>query len=1496
MAEKEPNEQPSADGKPKKRPRSLWRRLLRWFLGFIFFLVFLLVGLQVVFYYYSDQIIGSVLKSIVENQSDGLYYLEYDQIRLDIANKKLEFKELHLRIDSTRLQEKLAAGEIEKGVAEVYIPYFLLEDAGISRFYFTQKMRLKQVLIENPEIHIGTMPRPPDEKVDLLKLPGLYPIFSDYLDLVSVQSFAVTDGLISINSLIDSIKRPTLTFQQINAVTSNLVIDERHQGEDNFPFACDGWEVDMADNVFPLAGDSLNLQVGHVRILTADSLVEVKRTTLSSHSANSYGESFRIDIPEYTLKGVNFPNWYLNRVMDIRQLRVEGSDSYFSRNSRKDSAEISLQGWHDPIKRYLDTLIIREILSTANNLTLVRPDDPQGKKYEFKSFLLQANNFQLDSASQGERYSKVYADGWEIILDNYKTSLPDSLHWLETGPIRISTLSREFSVNDIWIYPDQQANPSARQSLFELRFPVILGSGINFWKAIYDGELVINDLVMGDPVFSLYRPARVGGPVSHTFHLKNLYPLISKFLESLTVDRLSLENGTFDLSRDKSLENGRLKLDHVEIELSNFRLDANSYADRSKLFYADHFSAMIAEASMLLTDSLHEVKVKNLHASSNRSYFKADRFSVSPVVAPEDYPSLNKPTDGNLLDMQLKKLRVNGLNFKKAYYNQEFMVKEIKGQDPSFKVYGTTSKKVRKKPVDPDAKLEVPFISDYFQSVMVEECNLDNGLAEAFRNYDDSIPALTVDDISICLQDLELDTGFLRNNQVVFDARDLELDAGNYALRMRDNIHVLKVKGLRTSYENDLISANLVHLEPENKYAHLGKANLYELKVPGVKMKGINLRQAYRDRVVEVDSIQFNQPYMNFLLSAQRLPEKRRLAIDFKDLYGVMLQGSFKSVAIEDVLAKDGSAVLIQYRDDRLGAISSKNFNVEAKGFYIDQSAQMSRNNVLYTKDIDIQINEYRQSIGDSLHVLLADEIGISSSKSQIFTRNIHWKSLIPKDSLQLLEKAGKNRRLDLFIPKLTFDGVNFHDALVERKLHIDSVEISSPQADVIQIPGGPKAATGKLKSQADSLYGWLSPFFSSYDIGKVKISDGYLDYRVQQKDPKDWCFPEISGTFENFRIDSNSKADPNRMLYSDVAQMSMRGFKMKTPKKRWTLETAEIGFSTANNTLYIDSLDLVPFRSMMEFGPAVGKQIDWIDLGNKRLEFNDINLHNLVYNNHLDAGSLYIENLNLEVFRDKRLPFNIHQKPQMPQKLLREMPMTVTLDSFQVNNANIGYSEFAKEGRLPGRIGFDKLQIKGFNLTNDTSMLNKGLKTNIYADGFVMGKGYVKADFEFNLADSGEYHTYHAVMENMDLTEFNPLTENVLFLKIKKGQAQSIDFRVFANDTFAYGRMKFLYKNLRVLLIDKKTFTTTGFTPGVVSAAANIFVVNSNNPSYFIVRNGKIYFERFTNRSIFNYWAYTVFSGIKDSVGHKIVTKKPTRTSTFLDKTIKFRSISIDE
>ncbi|WP_332910688.1 hypothetical protein [Algoriphagus boritolerans] len=79
---------------------------------------------------------------------------------------------------------------------------------------------------------------------------------------------------------------------------------------------------------------------------------------------------------------------------------------------------------------------------------------------------------------------------------------------------------------------------------------------------------------------------------------------------------------------------------------------------------------------------------------------------------------------------------------------------------------------------------------------------------------------------------------------------------------------------------------------------------------------------------------------------------------------------------------------------------------------------------------------------------------------------------------------------------------------------------------------------------------------------------------------------------------------------------------------------------------------------------------------------------------NSIKAMDLTVEGPEIDLFRDKRHPFDSAAIRPMPQHLLENAGINADLISLRVRDGRVRYFEFAEKGMMPGMVSFHRLNM----------------------------------------------------------------------------------------------------------------------------------------------------------------------------------------------------------
>ncbi|MFK7953713.1 MAG: hypothetical protein AB8B73_12775 [Ekhidna sp.] len=333
--------------------------------------------------------------------------------------------------------------------------------------------------------------------------------------------------------------------------------------------------------------------------------------------------------------------------------------------------------------------------------------------------------------------------------------------------------------------------------------------------------------------------------------------------------------------------------------------------------------------------------------------------------------------------------------------------------------------------------------------------------------------------------------------------------------------------------------------------------------------------------------------------------------------------------------------------------------------------------------------------------------------------------------------------------------------------------------------------------------------------------------------------------------------------------EISTRNMEFRTENG---LNLIQLDKVTLNNSqLEVSDLTLEPLLGKEDYFKKIGYETDHINLTIPSIRLETFDQQLLLKDSILNAARLIVEEPTLDIFRDQNYPDPDPLYKIMPVSAIQSIPFPMRIDTVEVVGARVAYEMIPENGVEPGIFTFADLDATFSNITNNP-IQNEVMNVFVTANAMDIIPMYLSFDFDLN-SENDEFSFKGSVAPH-DMTTFNQYTENGAFVKVISGATKNLSFAVQANDTLGYGTMDFVYNNLKIAMLDKKTYSQSNVDESVVSFIANTFFVRKRN-RFTKYRQGDIYFERIQHKAIFNFLAKLLISGTASSVGFKNYKKE---------------------
>jgi hypothetical protein len=669
-----------------------------------------------------------------------------------------------------------------------------------------------------------------------------------------------------------------------------------------------------------------------------------------------------------------------------------------------------------------------------------------------------------------------------------------------------------------------------------------------------------------------------------------------------------------------------------------------------------------------------------------------------------------------------------------------------------------------------------------------------------------------------------------RDNKLYWLSYKFYGEIGPFSVRMNNHNHIITGNGTFISKSDSTLRLNQFNIRPLQT---MESSDALFVSIPNIVITGIDLTHLLDSNLVVSSKATFINPNVDVQYFRKNNEEK------------LVITPPRES---EEKMGKKG----IRLFTDQISVINSSlsaKYDLEDQltGHFKSDWIDFSIHGLHYTPETEINSD---LSFFDHIELISG---GLSHSGiSGVDTFYIENLQLNSKDfiSAQNIVSSGRSDQFsfDGTIQDLDFYSKRWLSNVLNKDFKFDSLLVSSPQVNLdIASTDSNSKVKGKPKNQ-------------SFAINRIILDSGTAQINTNGKI---YHFPDINLDIDGFDVEKKRSE-----LYSKSLLLNLKGLENIAPESNSTIDVAEINFSSKDGSLKILGLEIDPKFEKLEYGRELGYQTDWIHMISESIQFNGLD-----YTEYLDNGNVIINEgringMDLNMFRDKNIPFPTDQVRYMPQKILGDIEFPFTMKSLILNGINIRYEELAQDTSTPGYVDVLNLTAGISNITNDSLLLTQNSTLLIGANADFYNSGNLQADFEFDLSDIDGYHKYSAFLGEMPITDFNKLLEPTVNVLIKSGQVSEMIMHVEGNRDYVIGEMEFLYEDLHFNLIGKKTGTTSAMGPALGTFFANTFIVNRNNPRLLFARNGNIYFERDTTKSIINYLTKATLSGVVSSIG----------------------------
>ncbi len=487
--------------------------------------------------------------------------------------------------------------------------------------------------------------------------------------------------------------------------------------------------------------------------------------------------------------------------------------------------------------------------------------------------------------------------------------------------------------------------------------------------------------------------------------------------------------------------------------------------------------------------------------------------------------------------------------------------------------------------------------------------------------------------------------------------------------------------------------------------------------------------------------------------------------------------------------------------------------------------------------------------------------LSIERTKFSLFDRSLVFFEihLGPSDSSMVKLKnneLGKSSLQKISISRLKLRGIQLSPLIFGKKLKINKLIIDDPLYQ--QISNGKEQASKSSKKPLvlDSIH---LKELEGFQLALIKITN--LKVQLIDLNTNKITFENKPLSFEVTGFKLQELSENYFKLSPESESFEMTKVKVDFPNIKYSFSIDALKYHFGDDYLQISNLKYKPLVNKLTLANSYIYNTDVFDITIKDLKIYNFDLEKAVENKGFFMDSIKMSEMSLEIYKDKRKPFDLSKRPKFPHQLLKEMKTPLLIHKISMEKSKLIYEEKLEHKDILMKATMNDLNVNIFNVSSIKKYRKAPLKIDLSSK--FMGKANLHVDMLLPLANNQETFYFSGFLGASPMRYYDSAIIPAIGLKILKGKIESLSFQATANNYNSQGTMKLLYHDLEAEVFKQKKTEKNGF----LSWSVNNLVHKSNPSKNGELRVATMKFDRVLYKGFGNILWKTLQSGIVNTI-----------------------------
>jgi len=483
--------------------------------------------------------------------------------------------------------------------------------------------------------------------------------------------------------------------------------------------------------------------------------------------------------------------------------------------------------------------------------------------------------------------------------------------------------------------------------------------------------------------------------------------------------------------------------------------------------------------------------------------------------------------------------------------------------------------------------------------------------------------------------------------------------------------------------------------------------------------------------------------------------------------------------------------------------------------------------------------------------------LSIDKTKFSLFDRSMVFNEILlsPSDSSMIKLKENLSDLNDLHkisISRLKLRGIELFPLIFSKKLIISKLIIDDPLYQRFSDGQKVKSVEKKKPIKLDSI---LIKDIGGFKLNMIKVSN--LKFQVIEIVTDKVTFENKPMSFElsGFKLEKVDVQIFKLLPVGDVFEMS--NINVNFPDKKYDFSLGKLQYNFEDDQLLIKNLSYKPSINKVKLANSYRFNSDVYTINLKELRIFKLNLQKIIQNEGFFMDSIQISQFSIDIYKDKRKPFDENKRPVFPHDLLKKMELPILIPKISIVDSQLFYEEKLEKKDASMKITLNELNINIHNVTSIKAYREESLKIEMNSKFMNKTPLYVKMDLP--LKDDQNTFFFSGKLGASPLKHYESILVPALGIKVLKGDLKGLTFQASANNYSSKGTMTMLYSDLEAQVLKQNNYEKRGF----VSWSVNTLAHNSNPGHNGHERKVMMNFDRVSYKGFGNILWKTLQSGI---------------------------------